>query len=164
VNDFIFPLWTVLFFGWDNAIAPAKSLPSIQQGETPRSRKVNCTHRYQLYLLNPFWVSNNIIMIRSPSAKKILVPCDGSKPSANALEKATELFMPAGDGANINQTEIILLYTVPYIIYKKRDIVVTPWDVCLALQSDPLRESQLIRAGYLQARKICPHCGGDIDQ
>lgn len=54
-------------------------------------------------------------MIRSPNARKILVPCDGSKPSANALEKATELFMPAGDGANLNQTEIVLLYTVPYI-------------------------------------------------
>jgi nucleotide-binding universal stress UspA family protein len=54
-------------------------------------------------------------MIRSQSPRKILVPCDGSKPSANALVRATELFMPAGDGANINQTEIILLYTVPYI-------------------------------------------------
>lgn len=54
-------------------------------------------------------------MIRSQSPRKILVPCDGSKPSANALVRATEMFMPAGDGANINQTEIILLYTVPYI-------------------------------------------------
>lgn len=55
------------------------------------------------------------MMKRSLSPRKILVPCDGSKPSANALAKATELFMPAGDGAKRNQTEIILLYTVPYI-------------------------------------------------
>ena len=54
-------------------------------------------------------------MIRSQTSRKILVPCDGSKPSANALTKAAELFMHAGDGANIEQTEIILLYAVPYI-------------------------------------------------
>lgn len=41
----------------------------------------------------------------------------------------------------------------PYIIYKERDMVVTPWDVCLALQSDALRKSQLTRAGYWQARR-----------
>lgn len=51
----------------------------------------------------------------------------------------------------------------PYIIYKKRDMVVTPWDICLALQSDALRGSQLVRAGYRQARKVCPHCGSEID-
>jgi nucleotide-binding universal stress UspA family protein len=51
----------------------------------------------------------------SQTSRKILVPCDGSKPSANALMKAVELFMPADDGANIKQTEIILLYAVPYI-------------------------------------------------
>ena len=54
-------------------------------------------------------------MIQSQTSRKILVPCDGSKPSAIALTKAAELFMPAGDGANIKQTEIILLYAVPYI-------------------------------------------------
>jgi nucleotide-binding universal stress UspA family protein len=48
--------------------------------------------------------------------KKILVPCDGSKPSANALAKAAELFMPACDGGmGAKQTEIILLYAIPYI-------------------------------------------------
>lgn len=55
-------------------------------------------------------------MIRSQTSRKILVPCDGSKPSANALMKAAELFMPAGIGANnIKQREIILLYAVPRI-------------------------------------------------
>lgn len=54
-------------------------------------------------------------MMQSQTSRKILVPCDGSKPSANALTKAAELFMPAGDGANTKQTEIILLYAVPYI-------------------------------------------------
>lgn len=81
----------------------------------PPPIKVNHIHWYQLYLLYPLWVGSNIIMIRSGSPRKILVPCDGSKPSANALARATELFMPAGDGANKSQTEIILLYTVPYI-------------------------------------------------
>ena len=32
-------------------------------------------------------------MIQSQTSRKILVPCDGSKPSANALTKAGELFM-----------------------------------------------------------------------
>jgi CBS domain-containing protein len=50
----------------------------------------------------------------------------------------------------------------PYIIYKKGDMVVTPWDVCLALQSEALTESQLAQAGYLQPREICPHCGKGI--
>lgn len=55
-------------------------------------------------------------MIRSQTSRKILVPCDGSKPSANALMKASELFTPAGPSVNnIKQTEIILLYAVPHI-------------------------------------------------
>jgi nucleotide-binding universal stress UspA family protein len=48
------------------------------------------------------------------TAKKILVPCDGSKPSANALAKAVELFTTPNNGAK-KQTEFILLYVVPYI-------------------------------------------------
>lgn len=48
-------------------------------------------------------------------SKKILVPCDGSKPAANALAKAAELFAPAGGDASAKRTEIILLYVVPYI-------------------------------------------------
>ncbi len=52
----------------------------------------------------------------------------------------------------------------PYIIYKKRDMVVTPWDICLTLQSAFLRESQLVRPGYWQPRMVCPHCGGEIEK
>jgi nucleotide-binding universal stress UspA family protein len=51
----------------------------------------------------------------SQTSRKILVPCDGSKPSSNALMKAVELFMSAEASASIKQTEIILLYAVPYI-------------------------------------------------
>lgn len=53
-------------------------------------------------------------MKSSLPSRKILVPCDGSRPSANALMKAVELFAPPEDVA-IKQTEIILLYVVPYI-------------------------------------------------
>lgn len=51
----------------------------------------------------------------SQAHKRVLVPCDGSKPSTNALVKATELFMPRSNVRNTHKTEIILLYVVPYI-------------------------------------------------
>lgn len=54
-------------------------------------------------------------MKSSQTSRKILVPCDGSKPSAYALMKAVELFVPTDNGANTKQTEIILLYAVPNI-------------------------------------------------
>jgi nucleotide-binding universal stress UspA family protein len=53
-------------------------------------------------------------MKSAPASKKILVPCDGSKPSARALAKADELLTAASNGAN-KQIEFILLYVVPYI-------------------------------------------------
>ena len=46
----------------------------------------------------------------------------------------------------------------PYVIYK--DIVVSPWDVCLALSSEDIQkhgEAKLVIA------KTCPHCGKNID-
>ena len=46
---------------------------------------------------------------------KILVPCDGSKPSVNALAKALELFRHRGETDCSIQTHIILLYSVPPI-------------------------------------------------
>jgi nucleotide-binding universal stress UspA family protein len=47
--------------------------------------------------------------------KKVLVPCDGSEPSVNALKKAAEMFVPAGDSATASRPEMILLYVVPPI-------------------------------------------------
>jgi predicted transcriptional regulator len=43
----------------------------------------------------------------------------------------------------------------PYVIYK--DIVVSPWDVCLALSSEDLRGSEIY-----PLTKTCPHCGKNI--
>jgi len=46
----------------------------------------------------------------------------------------------------------------PYVIYK--DIVVSPWDICLALSSEDIQkygEAKLVTA------KTCPHCGKNID-
>jgi hypothetical protein len=46
----------------------------------------------------------------------------------------------------------------PYVLYK--DTVVSPWDVCLALESESLAETPLTT--YDTKRK-CPHCGNDLD-
>jgi CBS domain-containing protein len=45
----------------------------------------------------------------------------------------------------------------PYVIYK--DIVVSPWDVCLSLINENVTE---ISEKY-QLRRKCPHCGNDVD-
>jgi nucleotide-binding universal stress UspA family protein len=66
---------------------------------------------------------------------KILVPCDGSKPSRNALKKAVELLLlPRTD--SYGQKEIILIYVVPYIE------VPTPFDESgmMSAESAPVRE------------------------
>lgn len=47
-------------------------------------------------------------------ARKILVPCDGSKASMNALRRAAKLFLPIANNADF-KIELILLYVVPYI-------------------------------------------------
>ncbi len=44
----------------------------------------------------------------------------------------------------------------PYVIYK--DIVVSPWDICLALSSEDVRGSEIN-----QLTKTCPHCGKNIE-
>jgi len=43
----------------------------------------------------------------------------------------------------------------PYLIYK--DITVSPWDICLTLLSDGVTE------GSGESKKVCPHCGGNIN-
>ncbi|MCV0409392.1 CBS domain-containing protein [Nitrosopumilus sp.] len=45
----------------------------------------------------------------------------------------------------------------PYVIYK--DIVVSPWDICLALSSEDLQKSEV----RLEMTKKCPHCGKDVN-
>ncbi|MBI4131788.1 MAG: CBS domain-containing protein [Nitrosarchaeum sp.] len=45
----------------------------------------------------------------------------------------------------------------PYVIYK--DIVVSPWDVCLSLMNENMTE---ISEKYQMKRK-CPHCGKNVD-
>ncbi|MFB5619747.1 MAG: CBS domain-containing protein [Nitrosopumilus sp.] len=45
----------------------------------------------------------------------------------------------------------------PYVIYK--DIVVSPWDICLALSSEDLQKSQVT----FEMTKKCPHCGKDVN-
>jgi len=44
----------------------------------------------------------------------------------------------------------------PYVIYK--DIIISPWDVCLALATEEFAEPLV--SGY---QKKCPHCGKSID-
>lgn len=44
----------------------------------------------------------------------------------------------------------------PYVIYK--DIIISPWDVCLALATEELAEPLVSRY-----QKKCPHCGKNID-
>jgi len=44
----------------------------------------------------------------------------------------------------------------PYVIYK--DIVVSPWDICLALSSEDMQKYD----SKLEMTKTCPHCGKDI--
>ncbi|KAF6246239.1 hypothetical protein C6990_10175 [Nitrosopumilus sp. b3] len=44
----------------------------------------------------------------------------------------------------------------PYVIYK--DIVVSPWDICLALSSEDIQTSE----AKLEMSKTCPHCGKNI--
>lgn len=46
----------------------------------------------------------------------------------------------------------------PYVKYE--DTVITPWDVCLALSSADLTGSFAMES---LERKVCPHCGKDID-
>lgn len=43
----------------------------------------------------------------------------------------------------------------PYVIYK--DIVVSPWDVCLTLAKEKVGEPLIAQ------QKTCPHCGKEID-
>lgn len=43
----------------------------------------------------------------------------------------------------------------PYVIYK--DIVVSPWDVCLTLASEPMTKPLALK------KKTCPHCGKELD-
>ena len=45
----------------------------------------------------------------------------------------------------------------PYVIYK--DIVVSPWDVCLSLINENVTET----SEKYQMRRKCPHCGNDVD-
>ncbi|HEY1248375.1 MAG TPA: universal stress protein [Nitrososphaera sp.] len=78
-------------------------------------------------------------MIQSQTCRKILVPCDGSKPSTNALKKASELFMSKGsDANNTKQTEIILLYAVPHI------------EVPLPLDEDEMMVTESAQIEYIQ--------------
>jgi len=44
----------------------------------------------------------------------------------------------------------------PYVMHK--DIIVTPWDVCLALMSESLTED-LMESSSTQHLRVCPHCG-----
>lgn len=44
----------------------------------------------------------------------------------------------------------------PYVIYK--DIVVSPWDVCLTLATE-----ERVISTLTEHKKKCPHCGKDID-
>ena len=44
----------------------------------------------------------------------------------------------------------------PYVMY--RDIAVSPWDVCITLMSENLREPLI-----MGRHKKCPHCGKDMD-
>lgn len=44
----------------------------------------------------------------------------------------------------------------PYVIYK--DIVVSPWDVCVTLATEEMAAPTVI-----EHQKKCPHCGKDID-
>ena len=45
----------------------------------------------------------------------------------------------------------------PYVIYK--DILVSPWDVCLSLMNENVTE---VSEKY-QMKQKCPHCGNDVD-
>lgn len=45
----------------------------------------------------------------------------------------------------------------PYVIYK--DIVVSPWDVCLSL----INENVIEISEKYQMKQKCPHCGNDVD-
>jgi len=45
----------------------------------------------------------------------------------------------------------------PYVIYK--DIVVSPWDICLALSSEDMQKLD----AKLEMAKKCPHCGKDVN-
>jgi len=44
----------------------------------------------------------------------------------------------------------------PYVIYK--DIIISPWDICLALSSEDMQKSD----ARLEMTKTCPHCGKNI--
>ena len=59
------------------------------------------------------------------------------------------------EDVNLNQM-CLMLYNMdhPYLIYK--DISVSPWDICLTLLSDNITQRSE------DAKKSCPHCGGDI--
>lgn len=53
----------------------------------------------------------------------------------------------------------------PYVVYKG-NTVITPWDVCLALQSDSLTEplAPMVEYPYQRViRTLCPHCGKEIE-
>ncbi|QLH06935.1 CBS domain-containing protein [Nitrosopumilus ureiphilus] len=45
----------------------------------------------------------------------------------------------------------------PYVCYK--DIVVSPWDICLTLSSEGIQKSDV----KLEMTKTCPHCGKNIN-
>ena len=46
----------------------------------------------------------------------------------------------------------------PYIIYE--DTVITPWDICLTLLSNDLFGP--LRSVYREGKRVCPHCGKEI--
>lgn len=45
----------------------------------------------------------------------------------------------------------------PYVIYK--DIVVSPWDVCLTLSSEDAHASEIKSI----LTRTCPHCGKSVN-
>ena len=61
---------------------------------------------------------------------------------------------------NLNELCIIMdKMDHPYVNHK--DIIVTPWDVCLALMSESLTED-LMGLSTIEHQRICPHCGKEI--
>lgn len=49
----------------------------------------------------------------------------------------------------------------PYVVFRNEDTVISPWDICLAFESNDLRESQLVERENW-GKKVCPNCGAVV--
>lgn len=116
------------------------------------------TRKLLLENTNQF-ISDRIIL--GEISKMLKLPAN---PSESFLDMPATMFkleyIKVIQDLNLSQLCIIMdKMDHPYVNHK--DIIVTPWDVCLALMSESLTEDHM-ELSTIEHRRICPHCGKEI--